>query len=577
MASHTRVEEPSPSQTDLLPDDASRGQSRPARVRRLLLRALAAAGLLMLAVVVAWIVDLQVHGGEVVRNTEVAGIAVGGLDRAELTAAVARAAAGEEGATLSVRAPGNGFDVPAEKIGLQVRQPITVENALDVGRTGNPVARIWNWAKGFFSPQRAAVAVDVDETATYLAALELDKGPGQLPVEPSIRAEGDSIVAVEGRLGRGLNGANIVAALPHAATVGLPLEVSIERTAIPTLFTVADAERIAAEAASLIDGPLDVRAGDVTATLTPEIMRPWMRAVPAFDRLVVAVDATAVQPDLERLLEEAGTEPVDAGFRVAGGGVQITPSETGTACCAPEAVGLVDTALRARLPAGEPVVLPLAVTQPERDEARAQALGVTEVVGSFTTRHPSGQPRVANIHQMADIVRGAVIEPGETFSINEYVGRRTIANGFVTAPIIGPGNKFSNDTGGGVSQFATTAFNAAFFAGMEIPEYQFHTIYIDRYPYGREATLAFPKPDLKIKNTSPHGVLLWTSYTGSEITVTLYSTKWVDAEQSAQYKSIYGRGCTAVTTERTRTFLADGHTQVDKFTGSYVPGEGSLC
>ena len=95
---------------------------------------------------------------------------------------------------------------------------------------------------------------------------------------------------------------------------------------------------------------------------------------------------------------------------------------------------------------------------------------------------------------MADIVRGAVIEPGETFSINEYVGRRTIANGFVSAPIIGPGNKFDSDVGGGVSQFATTAFNAAFFAGMEIPEYQFHTIYIDRYPYGREATLAFPSP-----------------------------------------------------------------------------------
>ncbi len=72
-------------------------------------------------------------------------------------------------------------------------------------------------------------------------------------------------------------------------------------------------------------------------------------------------------------------------------------------------------------------------------------------------------------------------------------------------------------------------------------------------------------------------MLLWTSYSGSEITVTLYSTKWVDAEQSAQYKSIYGRGCTAVTTERTRTFLADGHTEVDEFTGSYVPGEGSLC
>jgi len=128
-----------------------------------------------------------------------------------------------------------------------------------------------------------------------------------------------------------------------------------------------------------------------------------------------------------------------------------------------------------------------------------------------------------------------------------------------------------------VSQFATTAFNAAFFAGLEIPEYQFHTIYISRYPFGREATLAFPHPDLKIRNTSPYGVLVWTSYSATDITVTLYSTKWVDAKQSAQFTSTVGAGCTAVTTQRTRTFVADGHTAVDKFSGTYVPGEGAHC
>ena len=51
--------------------------------------------------------------------------------------------------------------------------------------------------------------------------------------------------------------------------------------------------------------------------------------------------------------------------------------------------------------------------------------------------------------------------------------------------------------GGGISQFATTLFNAAFFAGLDIPEYQSHSIYITRYPYGREATLSYPAPDLE--------------------------------------------------------------------------------
>ena len=85
---------------------------------------------------------------------------------------------------------------------------------------------------------------------------------------------------------------------------------------------------------------------------------------------------------------------------------------------------------------------------------------------------------------------------------------------------------FTEDIGGGISQFATTLFNAAFYAGLEIPEYQAHTIYISRYPYGREATMSYPKPDLKIKNTSPHGVLIWTEYTRTTITVSLWSTKY---------------------------------------------------
>lgn len=577
MASHTRVDEPAPSQSDVLPTDAPDRRLRPALMARVLVRALSAVALLALAVVVAWIVDLHVHSSRVVRNVKVAGVAVGGFDRAELTAAVEGVAAREEHATVRVRVSGRQFTVPARALRLDVRGPVTVERALDVGHKGALPARVWHWVRSFFSPQRVPVAVHVDRTATYLAALDRDNGPRRRPVEPSIAVKDGRIVAVRGRAGRGVDSAAIEAAMPDAATRGLPLEVTAGRRAVPPRFALADAERVAAEAETLAARPLGVAAGKARATLAPAVMRPWMRATPAFDRLVVSTDPQAVRDDLAKLLSGAGEAPVDAGFRASGASVTITPSKTGTACCAPEAVALVDRALRDRPPAGQLLALPLSVVRPKRDDTRAGQLGVREVVATFTTHHPAGQPRVSNIHKMADYVRGAVIEPGETFSINDYVGRRTVSRGFVDAPIIGEGNRFDSDVGGGVSQFATTAFNAAFFAGLEIPEYQFHTIYISRYPYGREATLAFPHPDLKIRNTSPYGVLVWTSYSGTDITVTLYSTRWVDARQSAQFKSTVGAGCTAVTTQRTRTFLSDGHTAVDKFSGTYVPGEGAHC
>ena len=180
-----------------------------------------------------------------------------------------------------------------------------------------------------------------------------------------------------------------------------------------------------------------------------------------------------------------------------------------------------------------------------------------------------------NIHRIADLLRGVVIEPGETFSINRTVGRRTREKGFVSAGVIENG-RMSEDVGGGISQMATTLFNAAWFAGLEFGEYQSHSLYISRYPYGREATMGFPHPDLEIKNTTPYGVLLWPTYTDTSLTVSMYSTRhYQSVEQSGQTKRAQGT-CTVVRTERTRVTL-DGQRLVDSTSARYRAREGLNC
>jgi len=194
----------------------------------------------------------------------------------------------------------------------------------------------------------------------------------------------------------------------------------------------------------------------------------------------------------------------------------------------------------------------------------ANTLGVKEVVGEFTTQHPCCAARVTNIHKMSDLTKGIIIAPGETFSANDTVGRRTKEKGFVSAPVIEQG-KFEEDFGGGVSQWATTTFNAAFFAGLDIPEHKAHSIYISRYPFGREATLAYPSVDLKIKNNTPYGVVIYPTYTNTSITVQLWSTRFAAGAQTAISKT---SGCGDVTLTRTRVFV-DGRTDTDKFKANY--------
>jgi len=137
---------------------------------------------------------------------------------------------------------------------------------------------------------------------------------------------------------------------------------------------------------------------------------------------------------------------------------------------------------------------------------------------------------------------GTLVLPGATFSLNGTVGERTAANGFVKGFIIEDGI-FKEDYGGGVSQSATTTFNAAFFAGLEDVEHKPHSFYIDRYPVGREATVAWPTVDLKFTNNTPYGVLIQAGTTPSSpsaqgvATVTMWSTKYweITTSESARY------------------------------------------
>jgi hypothetical protein len=122
-----------------------------------------------------------------------------------------------------------------------------------------------------------------------------------------------------------------------------------------------------------------------------------------------------------------------------------------------------------------------------------------EVVGQFTTRYPCCQPRVTNIKRAVEILDGQKIPPGATFSLNTALGRRTTARGFVPAPMIS-GGIMIDSVGGGISQVATTLFNAAFFAGLELVEHSPHSFYIDRYPMGREATISWGGPELIFRN-----------------------------------------------------------------------------
>jgi vancomycin resistance protein YoaR len=291
---------------------------------------------------------------------------------------------------------------------------------------------------------------------------------------------------------------------------------------------------------------------------------------------LVALDPAKVGQGLRALFANVAGGPVDAHFSIEGGKPVVLPERAGKVCCGDGAAATILASLQA---GGRTVALPLVDGAPTFTAAEAQKLGIVEEVGQPTqfgptTMHACCESRVQNIHRIADLIRGQVILPGQTFSVNGFVGPRTRAKGFTDGGAIIDG-EHGTAIGGGISQFGTTFFNASLFAGLDFGEYQSHSLYISRYPRGHEATLSYPHPDLKVKNTTPYGVLIWPTYTGTSLTVHLYSTHYVDVAIGTPTPSSAG-ACTKYTTPRTRTYV-DGRVAHDSVFARYRPAEGVDC
>jgi len=279
----------------------------------------------------------------------------------------------------------------------------------------------------------------------------------------------------------------------------------------------ADVDQAVDQAGRVLAGPVTVSAERLRLTLRPTVLAAALHTVQADGRLRVELDQARLRDALASGLAQIEKAPRDARFRVRDGKVQVVPAAGGRRLeLAPVAAAILGGA---REVTGE-----LRPVQPRRSTAWARSLGIRERVSAFTTMHRPGQPRVRNIHRAADLLRGQLVLPGERFSLNRAIGPRTPARGFVTAPVITRG-EFSQDVGGGVSQVATTFFNAVFFGGYRIVSHQPHSYYIKRYPMGREATVSLPAPDLVFVNDSRAGILIHTSYTDTAITITFYGDR----------------------------------------------------
>jgi vancomycin resistance protein YoaR len=326
----------------------------------------------------------------------------------------------------------------------------------------------------------------------------------------------------------GEDGVEVVVASPGTAVdravlrrelASLPTQVELPIAPADPVVSTAEAREAATVIERLVSAPRHVRFEDAEATLTPQRLKSLVRTERGDGVLRVTLDPKGLGASLRLRLGRFEIPPREAGFAVDGPRARVVASHAGRVLDLERisrslTANLASTTHRARFTREEP-----SLTTEEAD-----GLGIHELISEFTTYYPCCAPRVTNIKRGAEIMDGTIVRPGERFSLNEVLGRRTTERGFVEAPQIYAG-RLEDAVGGGVSQIATTTYNAAFFAGVQIVTHQPHEFYISRYPMGREATVSWGGPELIWRNDWPAAILVKASADGDSITVQFYSSK----------------------------------------------------
>ena len=475
--------------------------------------------------------DEVMSGDHVSRGVEAAGV---DLSRLPAERALTAVAAYEErlvSQPVVLVIDGKAVELDPVDVDLAVDEQAIVDEALTVRRADGMLSNLRAWFGTWSSTESIDVPVSFDREALSAHLSGLSRTAiGKPAYEGAVLVEGGVAVPEYPRPGLVID---VEASIPLIASqleVAERSPVSLPLIPLEPAVTRVDVDVAVAKANRLIGEPVVLRRPGHSATMmfTPAGLASALRSevvVNSPATLDVSLDDAVLREIASRTADEFIIAPQDAtfSFNDVTKTFTVIPSVTGMRV---DLDAVPATVTRAALSSGTAVLPMTAGDEAAFTTAMAEAMGPLGEVSTFTTNHPCCENRVRNIQLLADTIRGSIVMPGETFSINETAGQRTLAKGYVRAGAIINGRVECCDDpaniGGGTSQFATTFYNAVFFGCYEDVFHQPHSLYISRYPFVREATLGYPAPDVKFRNDSDAIVYIDTSYTPSSITVTFY-------------------------------------------------------
>lgn len=481
-------------------------------------------GALLVVLVAAFGLTRWASAGEVMGRVKVAELDLGGKTADQAHNAVSSLAIGRIARVATFEVEGTTVQLEPGYTGLTFDEDAIVAEAMAVGREGNLANQFLFWLTNIFSTAEIDLIGTVNDVAMEELFNQWDFDVIDQPIFPgSVEFQDGELVAVYPQTGIGVDRepAREIVLEALLAEEKETREIPT-RTVVPVL-TNADVDAALAEARQMLAGPITLSYdGDEAIFEVSQLQEAFVSEtmIQSDPEIVNYFDPEVVDTLLTPIRSEFEAAPVDARFQINDNNtVSVIPGRNGTRIDEVETASRLYDASQTPSRTGQLPVVEGA--EPNVTTEYLESLNVTHLVSQFTTYHDCCRNRVTNIHLIADAIRGSIVLPGETFSINDHVGERTPEKGYLEDGAI-VGGELVETYGGGISQFATTFYNAVFWGGYEDVEHRPHTLYFSRYPEGIEATLAWRSIDVKFRNNREHAILIDTRYTDTSITVRFF-------------------------------------------------------
>lgn len=432
----------------------------------------------------------------------------------------------------------------ADQIGVTIDVDGTVNQAFQVGRDADIVANAsqqWTAAQqGYMVP----ITLQLSEPAlqSYLSTIAANEIDETL-FDGDVRLNGTQIVAMPGKEGRSLRTYDAITMVREAMrdTVA-KLEQGTAKPASVELPVDVLQPTVSAQEVSYVQGLLAVRiSSPITATAPGKTFSLSPDALVSLTTIERNPDRSAQrhielgwkENELKTLADkwasESSRSSQNARFAWNNGSISVLSESadgfqidaTTVISSVKEATGTSDKRQYA---------LPGKVITPTVSSKDIGALGIKELMGTGTSTFKGSSPeRATNIKVAANLLNGAVVPPGGTFSFLQTMGGIDEAHGFVPGYVIAA-ERTQLGVGGGVCQVSTTAFRAAFWSGMQITERNQHSYRVGWYeangePVGFDAAVFDPGVDLKFVNITSSYMLVEAVTTSDTLVINFYGTK----------------------------------------------------